>query len=206
MIDVGTDRKGHSLRMLTSDALKAYSTRKLFQFLEDRDVIVRSSAARHLQLRGGKDVFDFARQLLSNKRAPSREVAAFLLGQLGTPKRPFRTESTKLLIDLLKSETDVQVIAAAIASLGQLRAINAVQQLISYANDRSPAVRASIAFAIGYAHAQESGGIPLKFEKVLRKLRKDRSRTVRDSAELAMDLRNVSSVSKGVGSISKRAF
>src|SRR4030095_1498035 len=135
MIDIGTDRNGHSLRMLTSEALKAYPTAMLFQFLEDRDVIVRSLAARHLQLRGGKDVFDYARQLLLSKRAPSREVAAFLLGQLGTPKRPFRVQSTRLLVDLLKSEANSQVRAAAIASLGQLRAINAVERVLSYAND-----------------------------------------------------------------------
>ena len=54
MIDVGTDREGHSVRMLVSAALRAYPTATLFQFLEDRDVIVRSLAARQLQLRAGR--------------------------------------------------------------------------------------------------------------------------------------------------------
>ena len=188
MIDGGTDRKGCSLRMLVSEALRAYPTSALFEFLEDRDVVVRSAAARKLQLCATREVFNRASQLLKSDRVATREVAAFLLGQLGTPRRPYKGESAGLLMQLLDSEKNTQVRAVAITSLGQLKATDTLDRIIAFSNDRSPSVRASVAFAIGYAYAQRHPRMPSKFVNLVQKLSSDSSRVVRDSAKLALSV------------------
>jgi len=193
MIEISADREGHSLRFLVWQGLKKCSTMTLFQFLEDGDVIVRSTAARELQLRGGQNVFDRTGQLLQSKSKTTRELAAFVLGQLGTPKRPYKKESTKLLMKLLRSETNAVVRATAISSLGDLKAIEALPLIIKYAKDPSPSVRGSVAFAIGMTYSEKSKEIPLPLLKVLRKLRNDKARVVREDAALGLDLLHGSS-------------
>lgn len=141
MIESCTDREGHSLRFLVWKALKQYRTASLWQFLYDRDVIVRSAAARELQIRGGKFVYEQTKTLLKHDSKDIRELAAFILGQLGTPRLPFKTASTRDLLMLLKIEKNTTVRATAVCSLGQLHATKALPTIISSANDPSPAVR-----------------------------------------------------------------
>jgi HEAT repeat protein len=188
VIDVGVDREGHSLRQLVWQALKACPTIALFQFLEDRDVIVRSAAARELQLRGGRAAFERARQLLTSRGTTIREMGAFLLGQLGTPKRPYKKKSTKLLLGLLRAESNPVVRATAITSLGQLKAVEALRQITAFSKDRSPAVRGSVAFAIGMVYSERPKEIPSRLEKLLHKLHADKSRGVREQASLGIEL------------------
>jgi len=188
MIESGVDREGHSLRLLVWQGLKGFSTDALFQFLGDRDVIVRSITAKELQVRGGRKVFDHASHLLTRKRMYQRELGSFLLGQLGTPKRPFKQQSIKLLLNSLKSETNAIVRTMIITSLAQLKAADAINTVVSYVNDRSPGVRGSVAFAIGMIYCDRPKKIPLRLDKVLRRLQADKSRTVREFASLGRRL------------------
>ena len=188
VIEVGTDREGHSLRLLVWQGLKQYSTKALFQFLYDRDAIVRSATARELQIRGGKLVFEKTMRLLTSDSKNIRELAAFIHGQLGTPKRPFKAESTKLLLQLLHSETNASVRASAICSLGSLHATRASRKIASFAKDPSPSVRGSVAFAVGMIYCEKRASIPGSLWRLLNKLRKDNSREVRDMAMLGLDL------------------
>src|SRR5213594_2773510 len=180
MIDSGIDRKGGSLRHLVWRGLKEYPTVAVLQFLEDSNVIVRSEAARCLHLRPERRVFERVAQLLTSKRVYQRELGAFVLGQLGTPKRPYKKESTRILLRIVKSEPNAVVRATITVSLGQLKAAEALRKIVTFANDRSPAVRASVAFAIGMIYCERAKEIPLRLEKLLRKLRADKSRVVRE--------------------------
>lgn len=127
-IDIGIDRKGHSIRMLVYQALEQYPTRSLFPFLHDRSAIVRTAAARRLQTRGGREVLDYGLQLTVSKVRSDREIGAFLLGQLGTPNQPYGVESIPSLITLC-ADTAAEVRVAAIAALGHLRAKKAISAI-----------------------------------------------------------------------------
>lgn len=188
MIDSGVDRKGCSLRHLVWRGLKECPTDAVLRFLEDPDVIVRSEAARRLHLRPERRVYDRAAQLLRSKRVYKREIAAFVLGQLGAPKRPYKKASSKILLRLLRSESNAMVRATIIASLGQLKVIQAVRRIIIFSTDPSPAVRGSVAFAIGMIYCERSKEIPSRLKKLLRKLQADKSRTVHELATLGMEL------------------
>lgn len=139
-IDIGIDRKGRSLRMLVSQALGLYKTNSLLAFLHDPNAIVRSAAARHLQTRGDPEVFERAIELAQSKRRDDREIAAFLLGQLGTPLQPFKGKSVPVLEKLCGDRAYVVRIAA-LAALGHLRATQSEEVIRHARRDAHPEVR-----------------------------------------------------------------
>lgn len=139
-IDISTDRSGTALRMLVFQALKAYPTKALLPFLRDSDSIVRTAAARQLQVRGGSAVFEHARQLATSKKKDDREIAAFILGQLGTPERPFKGESLPLLQKLC-ADRSAEVRETAVASLGHLKAVEAIDSVKQLKRDNDESVQ-----------------------------------------------------------------
>jgi hypothetical protein len=196
MIDTGTDRKGHSLRMLVAQALRDYRTEALLPLLKDKDAIVRSAVARQLQLRGGATVLAEALSLLRDPIDQSREIAAFVLGQLGTPRAPYRSKSVRALMDLLSREKSVAVLASALSSLGHLRAQEAVPHVLRFSAHKHPDVRGALAYFIGSAYALS--GTPANGAlRVLEKLGEDPDRGVRADVVLAKDLLLLSSRSRG---------
>jgi HEAT repeat protein len=139
-IDIGIDRKGHSLRMLVSQALEHYPTASLLSFLHDRNTIVRTAAACKLQIRGEPEVFAYAIELASSRLKTDREIAAFLMGQIGTPTYPFKEASVTRLVKLC-TDTSHEVRIAALAGLGHLRAVDAIEVVRAARRDVHPDVR-----------------------------------------------------------------
>jgi HEAT repeat protein len=156
-IDAGVDSHGHSLRMLVSQSLERYQTSHLFQFLQDRGVIVRSAAARRLQLRGTREVFEHALSLAHSKSRRNREIAAFLLGQLGTPQMPYRGDSLPVLC-ILCSDRAPEVRAASIAALGHLRAVELADVVTKARRDSNQAVRAMSVYVSGRLRDLKNAG------------------------------------------------
>jgi hypothetical protein len=122
MLDSEDDDSNDRLRVAVARALKSYSDADLMDELVDRNPVLRTAAARELHLRGGVHVFDRVKQLARAPRHEAREVAAFVLGQLGHPTCPFATDSFPILDTLLEDpywEVRVQALVA-IASLAML--------------------------------------------------------------------------------------
>jgi HEAT repeat protein len=122
MLDSWDDDSNDRLRVAVARGLKGYSDADLMDDLVDRSPILRTAAARELHLRGGVHVFDRVKQLARAPRHDSREIAAFVLGQLGHPICPFATDSFPILDTLLDDpywEVRVQALVA-IASLAML--------------------------------------------------------------------------------------
>lgn len=148
MIANGIDKDGESLRLLVAQALREYPTQSLHPFLEDKNVLVRSAAAREVQIRGELISFEAAVSLAGDKRSHVREIAVFLLGQLGTPNFPFRERSIPIISDRLAFDKSAAVRAAAAAALGHLNAHESLDALAKAASDSSAEVRACTAFAL----------------------------------------------------------
>jgi HEAT repeat protein len=108
---------------------------------------VRDTAARELQIRGERSAFERAVQLLKYKAAYKRETATFLLGQLGTPKYPYRAESIPLIEKMCKDK-DISVRNTAITSLGHLRAKESIGLMLEAAHDEDASIRIAAAFAL----------------------------------------------------------
>ena len=179
MID-DADIEKSTLRLLVFQALKLYSTPALVPMLLDKDLIVRSAVARELQIRGGDDVFIAAKKLGAAERHESREIAAFLLGQIGTPSFPYRDQSIPLLKAHL-SDPYHEVRSAAAAALGHLHADEALNELLLLATDSEPDVRECMAFALGLIKANEES------IAVLRRLSEEQNKDVRECADFALE-------------------
>jgi HEAT repeat protein len=187
MIDDGTDRPGHALKTLVAQALRGYKTSALFPFLETKDVVVRSAAARQLQIRGGAAVLKRIEPLLEDERPHLRELASFILGQLGTPRLPFRKRRISALVRHLEAEREPEVIAAGLIALGHLRASEVVKGLLRFRRHRSSEVREAVAYLIGMTGNQRTG-VSSQSGRTLRALKRDEERRVRSAARFAEEL------------------
>ncbi len=110
----------------------------------------KRAAASELTTRGGMANFHKALEFCKSPDSAVREQGAFVLGQLGTPERPFSEESAPVLIDLLDNDPVEDVRAAAAFALGHLRNPKAVSSLIAHADDDSAEIRFGLAFALGH--------------------------------------------------------
>lgn len=122
---------------------------EIFEFLYDADETTRYTAAKELQFRGGRQVLDKAAELCADSDEMLREVGAFILGQIGTPDRPFDRESIPILMSLFEYDPVPAVRASAAASLGHLRCTEAVSALEKGIHDPDSQVRLDIAGALG---------------------------------------------------------
>ena len=157
MID-NVDASSSTLRMLVSEALKKWTTGSLLGLLEDDDVIVRTAVARELQIRGELSILEKVRSYVTDNRPFMREIAAFILGQLGTPLMPFKQESISLLRPLV-SDSDADVRSAVAAAFGHLCYEGMPKEiedcLIKLCSDNDKDVRACAAYALGNSSGRQ---------------------------------------------------
>lgn len=168
-----------TIKLLAAQALRGYSIEALLPMLKDSDPIVRTLVARELQVRGGEEVFCYAKELIASHRFEHREIAAFLLGQLDTPHLSFRKHSLPLLEQLLDDKY-FEVKGAAVAALGHLNASQLASKIISLASSDEDYVRENVAFALSCIDLNKDD------LKTLRKLKKDSNPDVSDWAEFAL--------------------
>ncbi|HCF0036567.1 HEAT repeat domain-containing protein [Pseudomonas aeruginosa] len=167
MID-DLDESSSILRLLVADSLKRWTDNALLGLLSEQDAIVRTAGARELQMRGGRDIFEKVQHLSGNENPETREIAAFILGQIGTPKMPFKDESLPTLLSLADDE-DAGVRSATAAAFGHLcyesMPLNVEKCLIKLCSDSNESVRACAAYALG----NSSGGkeVRILLEKLL---------------------------------------
>ncbi|HEY1269364.1 MAG TPA: HEAT repeat domain-containing protein [Candidatus Binatia bacterium] len=117
-----------------------------------------------------------------------REIAAYVLSQLGTTRRPYKKESTRILLRALSREQNTAVRAMIILALGFLKSRPAMRRVLGFANDRSPRVRGEVALYIGDIYCMRSKSIPPRLMRLLHKFNAERSRVVRWHASLALEL------------------
>lgn len=184
MIDISTDKQGETIRTLVWQSIKQYPTKHLFQFLHDKSPIVKTIAARELQSRGTKETFEHVVRLTKSESVNLREISAFILGQLGTPKTPYKDKSLPYLIKLC-ADKNSNVRSAAISALAHLRADKQKSVLINAAKDKSPQVRCAAAAAFLYLKHSPSS------IKCLEQLQKDKNREVRSWAKTSLEFLSV---------------
>lgn len=163
------------------DKLRPESTPVLLDLLCDESDATRTVAAKELQVRGERVAFERAVELSSSAKAEFRDIAIYLIGQLGTPALPFKQESIPLLEKFLIGDQSPTVRETAARALGFQRATSAVHSLISRASDPDSGVRSGVAIALGYL------GLP-EARPVLKTLREDTDKEVREWAECALEI------------------
>ena len=186
MIDV-LDASDDRLRLAVARATQLYDEDELFACISDPHPILRTAAARALHAKGTRSVFERVLPLPEHPRYDMREIAAFVLGQLGTPDRPFAKESFPILGRLL-DDAYWEVRRAAIGAIGSLsepgrQAPPAIRErVLALAADPVPEVRTSVAVALGTI---DDVGAKTCLEHLL----DDEDQSVRDDARLGLELR-----------------
>jgi HEAT repeat protein len=159
MIPDGSDKDGHSLRMLLHVAIKQFPPEVAYDFLLDKDrLVARMAASRLMGERSlAERTFKYAVELAGGKNAWLRELAAFILGQLCAPDNPYKDRSVPFL-ESLAHDSEPAVRGAAIVSLGHLESKASKDLILDALNDPDPGVVdcASYAlWAIGKTKADE---------------------------------------------------
>jgi HEAT repeat protein len=179
------DSTDSTLRALLWRALKNYSSLELLNLVRDSDYIVRTAAAKQLHFRPESEVFDAVLKLCSSPIEFEREIGAFILGQLGTPQKPFRDQSVPTLLNLIQDKS-ADVRAAAAAAFGHLyykdMPVTVEKALFDAASDNDVIVRCCVASSLGGAANVEQA------EKILLQLVSDLDEEVREYAELGLDI------------------
>jgi methionyl-tRNA formyltransferase len=134
-----------------------------------------------LAYRGDEEVLFRARAMAEDEDPRERGIAAFLLGQLGTPVRTFPRESTVALEAMAARERDPGVLEAIAHGLGHLGEPYGLEALIALARHEDPRVREAAAIAL--AGRQASPAID-----ALIRLSRDEHSAVRDWATFALGM------------------
>lgn len=106
---------------------------------------------RELHVRGTDEVFDAAAAQCRKKTNASRSLGADILGQLGTPGRPYREPSLKQLWSLLRSARSPHVLNSILVAIGHLQEktdTRNVRLLTGLANHKNELVRSGVVNAL----------------------------------------------------------
>lgn len=186
MID-NVDFSVSTIKLLASQALKSWSNKAVLRLLLDEDYVVRTLAARELQIRGDKEIFDHVVTLRNSQNGFLREICAFILGQFGTPNMPLRKESVPILLELIADDM-AEVRAASAATLGHIcfdgMPFEVENALYLAASDKDADVRCCVASSLGSASNKK------EVTALLKKMLLDSDENVREYAELGIDILN----------------
>ncbi|MEM7253421.1 MAG: hypothetical protein AAF493_18560 [Pseudomonadota bacterium] len=106
---------------------------------------------RELQGRGTEEVFGLAADRCRKKDNASRSLGADILGQLGTPDRPFREPSLDVLWRLLSLAKSPLVLNSALVAVGHLQEksdVRNIHLIASFAKHPSEIVRYGVVHAL----------------------------------------------------------
>ncbi len=101
-----------------------------------------------LQARGGKEELAAAAKLCKSLDPNDRIVGVNILGQLGIPDRTFPQECGDVLLDLISTEENSNVLASIGIAFGHLKDARGVLPLIKFKEHPNPGVRMSVVLGL----------------------------------------------------------
>jgi HEAT repeat protein len=152
---------------------------------EDPDGPIRWKAVGVLHARGDVETFTEARRLCAGDSRKERVLGVDILGELGTPQRPFIDKTLSLLRYLAAVDDDVRVLHAVLIAFGHLRDQRALPSVIELAAHEDPTVRYGAAYALSHVLGRPPDPAGLA---ALRRLAKDPDEDVADWAALGLIL------------------
>jgi methionyl-tRNA formyltransferase len=134
-----------------------------------------------LAYRGDEDVLFRARAMATDEDPRERGIAAFLLGQLGTPVPTFPAESAATLEEMAAREQDAGVLEAIAHGFGHLGEPYGLDTLVALGTHADPRIREAAAIALAGRAA------PGAIDALIR-LSRDDETDVRDWATFALGM------------------
>lgn len=139
-----------------------------------------------LHRRADREVVDEAMELLNSENADDRVLGLDILGQVGTPAKPFLDERLSRVKRLLGEENDPGVLAAGATALGHLGDPRGIDPLVQLAHHPNEDVRFAVAWALppSLGSPEDERGIQRLIE-----LSNDQDEKVRDWAVFGLGTR-----------------
>jgi len=142
------------LYLLAWQRAKQMSNSELLAFVLSKNAQVRDIVIREFHVRPQRDVFEIAKKLIQDTKAQQRSSGYLILAQLGTPQRPFRGETTPIILKGLREEKTHSVQNAIICAIGHLEIeakyhTEIIEKFIQLTEINNLSLLISIAFAIG---------------------------------------------------------
>lgn len=116
--------------------------------LSEPDEHVAWDAICSLHFRGTNQVLHRASELCRSAKPLERRVGADILGQLGVPDRTFPTECVAVLLGMMSSENEPEVLRATLIALGHQGQPEAIEPALAYQHHSDPQVRHAVVFAL----------------------------------------------------------
>ena len=101
-----------------------------------------------LQARGGKAELAAAAKLCASPDPNARIIGVNILGQLGIPDRTFPHECGDVLLELISTESDSNVLASIGIAFGHLKEARGVLPLVKFKAHPNPGVRMSVVLGL----------------------------------------------------------
>jgi HEAT repeat protein len=176
--------------ILAARGMFSNNIEEIYSCLKDKDYRVRSLAAQTIQVDyPTQKSFDIATEMLSSNKYYEREIGAYILGQLGTPKMPYIKESLPLL-DKILNDKSKQVVSTAISSIGHLwshtkvyKNEDMINKIIKFTHNKSSNIRISAVMALSSVNNIDD------IETIIRNIIiNDQNEEVREWAEVALEI------------------
>lgn len=116
--------------------------------LTEKDDPIVNKCIYTLQKIGSYEILKKAKQLCESNKIPEKYLGIDILGQLGIPKRTFPNQCLNILLNLLQTETNSEIICSIGISLGHLRDRRVIQPLVKFKNHSHPDVRYSVVIGL----------------------------------------------------------
>ncbi|GGK98610.1 hypothetical protein Sme01_59780 [Sphaerisporangium melleum] len=152
---------------------------------DDPDGPTRWKAVDALHARGDVETFTEARRLCASDARAERVLGVDILGELGTPERPFVDKTLSILRYLAASDDDVRVLHAVLIAFGHLRDRRALPSVIELSTHPDATVRYGAAYALSHVVGRPPDPSGLA---ALRRLADDPDEDVADWAALGLIL------------------
>ncbi|MCP4395431.1 MAG: hypothetical protein GY804_14370 [Alphaproteobacteria bacterium] len=130
-------------------SLEAFSTKELVKIaLKNIDSNDAALAIAIIQQRGTIEEFETARKLAKSIGVKTRQLAIRILGQLNCSDRSMKNETVDILIHILTTAKENEVLADACVALGYRQDRNAIAYLHDFMHHPDPNVRYGVAFGV----------------------------------------------------------
>lgn len=174
------------LYILAWQRVKQLTNSELLCFVRSKDALVRDLVIQEFHIRPSREVFEIAATLIRDKKARAREAGYLILGQLGSPDRPFRDNSVPLIMQGLKSEKSVSVQCAIAYAIGHLVPPEAQHEMIidglsHYVDSNRKSLQIAVSFAV--AGLSMSG----QLNRLLEKLLSGENQDVREWVDISLE-------------------
>jgi len=174
------------LYILAWQRVKQLTNAELLCFVRSKNALVRDLVIREFHVRPSRDVLEIALSLLHEKKAIARAAGYLILGQLGSPDRPFRDDSMPPILRGIESEKSPSVRCAIAYAIGHLVPPRPFHEqiiggLLRFLDAKEKSLSVSIAFAIAGLSLSD------RLDQLMKRLLADGDQDVREWVEISLE-------------------